>query len=764
MAAATSRVREVSPAPAKIVELHRYFWWQEWFRWVVWFFARWFYRIRVHGLENIPAKGGAVLVPNHVSFLDGPVIMMMVKRPIRAFVWAGNFRGSLGRRWADSWSPIFVDVGPKSIVRALREARAAVARGDLLMLFAEGGITRNTQISAFRDGLLRVLEGTDAPVIPVFVDELWGSIFSFSGGRFFTKWPRAWRQPVSLHFGKAIYNVSDVFQVRQAVADLGAAAVAQRTKPYLSLPAAFIGNCKKRLFKAKLTDSPDESTTGGSCLLRTLILRRLLRRHGLARDERHVGVLLPPSVGGVLANMAIAIDSRVPIHLNYTVSSDVLNQCLEVAGIRHVVTSRRVMSKLDLKLNAEIVYLEDFKSQVRWTDKVAGAVGAYLVPAWWHSWRLGLQRLRGQETATIIFTSGSTGTPKGVVLSYDNIASNVIAIEQVVMLTSKDIVLGVLPYFHSFGYTVTLWTPMGLNMKAVYHYSPLDARRIGELIRKHKVNVFLATPTFLRSYLKRCTREQMQTLEVVVAGAEKLPTSLCDAFEEKFGMRPVEGYGCTELSPLVSVNVPPTRGHSPHQIERKEGTVGRPVPNVSAKIVHPESGVELGADEEGMLLVTGPNVMQGYYRDPEKTRSVMRDGWYVTGDIALIDRDGFIRITGRESRFSKIGGEMVPHILLEETLIRLNGGDEEEGQNLAVASVPDEARGERLVVLYTKLNQSPDDLCAALSAEGLPNLFIPAPGDFYAIPSLPVLGTGKLDLKGLHQKALDVAQPRRGTM
>jgi acyl-[acyl-carrier-protein]-phospholipid O-acyltransferase/long-chain-fatty-acid--[acyl-carrier-protein] ligase len=453
--------------------------------------------------------------------------------------------------------------------------------------------------------------------------------------------------------------------------------------------------------------------------------------------------------------MALALDKRVAVNLNYTVTSDVMNECIKTAGIKRVLTSRQVLSKLNLELDAEIIELENFKEKVTLGDKIAGALGAFVTPAWLLAMQLGLGSIKLEDEATVIFTSGSTGTPKGVMLTYANVASNVEAIEQVVHLTSKDVIVGILPFFHSFGYTVTMWTPMTLDIKSIYHYSPLDAKRIGMLCKKHKATVLLSTPTFLRSFLKRCTVEQFKTLDVVVAGAEKLPVSLCDAFEEKFGIRPVEGYGCTELSPLVSVNVPHSRSSSKHQKDRCEGSVGRPIPNVAAKTVDPETYVDLPVGEPGMLLIKGPNVMKGYMKLPEKTAQVIRDGWYVTGDLARIDDDGFIHITGRESRFSKIGGEMVPHIKIEEILTDLIGGDEEEGLKAAVTAVPDQKKGERLIVLHTAIDRTVDELRAGLSEAGLPNIYIPSSDSFIEISEMPVLGTGKLDLKGLKQTALD---------
>jgi acyl-[acyl-carrier-protein]-phospholipid O-acyltransferase/long-chain-fatty-acid--[acyl-carrier-protein] ligase len=263
----------------------------------------------------------------------------------------------------------------------------------------------------------------------------------------------------------------------------------------------------------------------------------------------------------------------------------------------------------------------------------------------------------------------------------------------------------------------------------------------------------LATPTFLRSYLRRCEPEDFATIDVVVAGAEQLPVDLCQAFEERFGVRPVEGYGCTELSPLVAVNVPPSRSPRQAQPVTREGTVGRVIPGVAAKITHLDTGEELGPGQAGMLWIKGPNVMLGYMNQPEKTEDVIRDGWYQTGDVAMIDRDGFIKITGRESRFSKIGGEMVPHLLIEEKIARIIGGGEDE-MKVCLTAVPDPRKGERLVVLHTAIDKTPEAICKELHAAGLPNIWIPSADSFVEVEQIPVLGTGKLDLRGMKDLAL----------
>jgi acyl-[acyl-carrier-protein]-phospholipid O-acyltransferase/long-chain-fatty-acid--[acyl-carrier-protein] ligase len=417
------------------------------------------------------------------------------------------------------------------------------------------------------------------------------------------------------------------------------------------------------------------------------------------------------------------------------------------------------MERMNFDIDAKLVYLEDLREKVGLSDKLAGMIAAYLTPVGMLERRLRLTEIQSDELLPVIFTSGSTGRPKGVMLSYENVGSNTRAIDEVVHLRGDDVLLGLLPFFHSFGYTVTLWTVLTLPPKGVYHYSPLDAKVVGKLCREHRGTILLSTPTFLRGYIKRVEPEEFRTLDVVVAGAEKLPIDVSDAFEMRFGARPVEGYGTTELSPLVSVNVPASRSRAqPGAVERKEGSVGRPVPGVQARIVHPETGGVLPSGETGMLQIAGPNVMLGYLNQPEQTREVLNEGWYTTGDLAYLDSDGFIFITGRESRFSKIGGEMVPHILVEEAINRVLGAGDEE-MVAVVTAVPDEKKGERLVVLHREMNRPASDVCRQLAQQGLPNLWTPAPDSFIQVAEIPVLGTGKLDLKRMREVALSRFAP-----
>lgn len=516
------------------------------------------------------------------------------------------------------------------------------------------------------------------------------------------------------------------------------------------VPRAFLRQCKRTLFQRKVVDSTGVEMTGGSLLMRTLIFRRLLLRGVLGDDERFVGLLVPPSAGGILANAAVTLCRRVAVNLNYTVTSDTLNYCIAQCGIRHVLTSRRFMERFDFKLDAELVYLEDLREQVTTADKLAGAVGAYLTPSAILERQLSLHTITPDELFTIIYTSGSTGKPKGVMLSFANVGTNSAAIEDILQLDGHDMVLGILPFFHSFGFTVGLWSVLALGPRGAYHFSPLDAKIIGKLCHDYKVTILVSTPTFLRSYMRRCTPEEFASLELVVTGAEKLPDDLLEAFEERFHIRPMEGYGTTELSPIVSVNVPPNRAIGGDTTQNRKGTVGRPVPGVSAKTIDHETGADLPTGEPGILLIKGPNVMQGYFKMPDETAAAIRDGWYVTGDMGLVEDDGFIRITGRLSRFSKIGGEMVPHIRIEELLQKVMSEDEDT-LAVAVSAMPDPRKGERLVVFHLPCEKSIDQVLKELAAFGLPNLWIPDKENFYQVDEIPLLGTGKLDLQGLKQ-------------
>jgi acyl-[acyl-carrier-protein]-phospholipid O-acyltransferase/long-chain-fatty-acid--[acyl-carrier-protein] ligase len=362
------------------------------------------------------------------------------------------------------------------------------------------------------------------------------------------------------------------------------------------------------------------------------------------------------------------------------------------------------------------------------------------------------------DLATVIFSSGSTGEPKGVMLSHYNIGANIEQMDQVFDLNRHDRFLGILPFFHSFGFTGTLWLPATLGVGVVFHPNPLDAKTIGPLVKHHAVTYLLATPTFLQIYLRGCAPADFGSLRLVMTAAEKLPDRLATAFEAHFGIRPMEGYGCTECSPTVAVNAPDFRAAGFHQVGVKRGTIGHPLPGVCVRVVdaeNPWNGNPLPLGQSGLLLARGPNVMRGYLGKPEKTAEVLHDGWYCTGDVAALDEDGFLQITDRLNRFSKIGGEMVPHIKIEEKLHELAAATE---QTFVVAGLPDEKKGERLVVLH-KLPDEKLALCLEkLAQSDLPNLWKPRADQFFRAENFPLLGTGKLDLRKVKEVAAQLAK------
>ena len=527
-----------------------------------------------------------------------------------------------------------------------------------------------------------------------------------------------------------------------------------------SLLRNVIAQLRKRADVTTLSDSTGASLTGRQTLLRALVLRRLLRR-AIAPGERTVGVLLPPTVAAAVTNLALALDRRVAVNLNYSLSEELVRFSLQEAGLRHVITSRAFLERMPIDLGeVEVILLEDLAKGASPIDKGVAALLAFL-PLPLLERILGIDAIPEDDLMTIIFTSGSTGRPKGVMLPWRSIEANTGMVDTLLRLRGDDVMLGVLPFFHTFGYTITLWAMLAMGVGAVYHTNPLEARVISRLIRERGVTIILGTPTLLRAYMRRLSPEDFASVEIVATGSEPLPQAVADAFESKFGIRPFQGYGATELGPIVSANVPAARALGEPSAVLREGTVGRPARGVRIEVRDPETGAVLETGERGVLWVTGPHVMLGYLNQQDLSDAVLQDGWYNTGDVVTVDEDGFITIVGRQSRFAKVGGEQVPFAAIEEALATLTGGSEDGAPRAVVTAVPDEATGERLVVVHTALDQSPDELVKGLADAGLPRLFIPAPVDFYEIETMPLIGIGKVDLEAINRFARLAAATRQ---
>jgi acyl-[acyl-carrier-protein]-phospholipid O-acyltransferase / long-chain-fatty-acid--[acyl-carrier-protein] ligase len=720
-------------------------------RLLLWIATHTLYRIHMEGRDNVPAKGGALIVPNHVSMVDAVLLIASIERPIRFLMFKGSYDHPLVKPFAKIMGviPISSQLRPREMIQSLRTATQALQDGEIVCIFPEGQMTRIGQMLPFRRGMERIVKGVDVPIIPVNLGGVWGSIFSFERGKFLWKLPHKIPYPVTVTFGKPMPSTSSAQDVRQAVQELGAEAYQFRKRYMRTLHRSFVHTARQHPFRFAMADGRTPKLSFGGALTRTVFLAR--RLCPIWRDQKMVGILLPPSVPGALVNLAALLLGKVPVNLNYTASNEVLASCAKQCELKTVITSKAFLERVHLQPPAEAIMLEDLSEKPRLAERLSAALIAWLLPVRLVEKAVGAGAKVGlDDTATIIFSSGSTGDPKGVILSHYNVASNVEQMNQVFMLGSHDKILGILPFFHSFGFTGTLCLPTAIGMGVVFHPNPLEPRAIGALVSQYAVTFLLATPTFLQTYLRRCSPEDFGSLQYVMAGAEKLPERISVAFEDVFGIRPLEGYGCTECSPAVTVNTKDFRAADFRQVGAKRASIGHPLPGISVRIVNPETFGPVPPGETGLLLVRGPNVMQGYLNRPEKTAEVLRDGWYNTGDIAAIDEDGFIRVTDRLTRFSKIGGEMVPHIKVEDTLHEIIGATE---QVFAVTCVPDEKKGERLIVLHTLSADKLQECLALLAKSDLPPLWKPRPDQFVHVESLPYLGTGKLDLRRLKEIA-----------
>jgi acyl-[acyl-carrier-protein]-phospholipid O-acyltransferase/long-chain-fatty-acid--[acyl-carrier-protein] ligase len=723
-------------------------------RLLLWMATHSIYRIKVEGRENIPERGGALFVSNHMSFVDALLLIASTDRPVRFILFKDIYDHPFIKPFAKILRciPISSQLRPREMIRSLREASEAIRAGEVVCIFAEGQITRIGLLLPFRRGFERIMKGVEAPIVPVNLDGVWGSIFSFEKGRFIWKIPRRIPYPVTVSFGRPMPPTSTPFEVREAVQELHTAAYRLRKKRMKPIHRSFVRTAHHFPFRYAMGDARVPRLRFGAALLRTIFLARRLRK--IWEGQEMVGILLPPSVGGALVNFAALLAGKVPVNLNYTASNESLASCAQQCRLQTVITTKMLLERLKVQPPGKTILIEEAIEKPRASEKIAALL------LWWLPARRLERTLRGSKAAsiddlaTIIFSSGSTGEPKGVMLTHYNIASNIEQVGQTFMLGRKDCILGVLPFFHSFGFTVTLWLPAVMGVGVVYHPNPLDLCAISALVHKYKVTFLLATPTFLQAYLRRCSPEDFGSVQFVLVGAEKLPERLALAFEDRFGVKPLEGYGCTECSPVVTVNTRDFRAPGFRQVGAKRGRIGHPLPGVSVRIVDPETQQPLATGHAGLLLVNGPNVMKGYLGRPDKTAEVLKDGWYITGDIATLDEDGFLMITDRLSRFSKIGGEMVPHVKVEEKLQEMAG---ETDRAFVVTGVPDGKKGERLVVLTTLPEEKLKECLEKLPQAGLPNLWSPRPNQFFYVTELPHLGTGKLDLRKIRDIALQLS-------
>jgi acyl-[acyl-carrier-protein]-phospholipid O-acyltransferase/long-chain-fatty-acid--[acyl-carrier-protein] ligase len=617
-----------------------------------------------------------------------------------------------------------------------------------VVIFVPGVVyVRSGQTLTIPIEILKFLTSAGAPILPLFVDHPEDTALGTER--------RDEIERIVLSFGEPLQReAANLANYTENL--LIAAETAFAARPILKSHLAWemLKGLKKNSRSAEIIDGNDGCHLRFDKLLAAaIVLSKVIRQE---TQQKRVGIILPPGKGGLIANLATLLAGKVPVNLNFTAGEKAIQSCIAQAGLDKFITADpfvRKMSSFSWPPNKQLLLLD------RVLPPLKARIGLWLVlskilsPSLLAS-ILKVPKKGGNQEAVLLFTSGSSGDPKGVVLSHRNLLANVNQFGARIDLRTSDRILGCLPLFHSFGCTVTMWYPMIEGVTVVTYPSPLEVAKLAELIEEHSINLLLATPTFLRGYLRKATKEQFASLKLVITGAEKLPKKVAEAFEERFGKPVLEGYGLTETSPVTNVNLPdatkPAGSRGPVLPNHRFGSVGLFIPGIAVRITDPDTNEPRPLHQSGMIWLRGSNIFEGYLGQPEKTASVMKNGWFKTGDLGRVDEDGFLYIEGRLSRFSKIGGEMVPHETVED-LINKAAGHGDDARHIAIVGVPDEAKGEALVLLSSNPDLNLQALRVKLTEEGIPALWIPK--KIVDVPEIPILASGKMDIKGCQDLA-----------
>jgi acyl-[acyl-carrier-protein]-phospholipid O-acyltransferase / long-chain-fatty-acid--[acyl-carrier-protein] ligase len=733
------------------------------------------YKIDVQGMQNIPQKGGVLLLGNHISFVDWAIIQIACPRPVH-FV----MEKSIYDRWYLQWFLKLVGCIP---IQAGAQSKAALAEiatllddGKVVCLFPEGTLSRTGNMATFRKGYERAIEltnDTSICIVPLYLHGLWGSQFSRSSTRIKSTRSAGYTRDVMIAFGEAMSKDTSTDILKRRVFDLSIHAWDAHIHAQSNIAATWIDRVKSQGDSSPaITDtlmgkilSPSQALAAASAIA---------KRISSCASEQNIGVLLPTGAGGVLTNMAALLAGKTIVNLNYTASTDAIAAAIAQAEISTIYTSARFIKKLKDKgiplepvlENVQLVYVEELIQSISRAEMLARWLLVKAMPAALLKHLL-LTAIPSDATAAILFSSGSEGLPKGVQLSHQNIIANVKQVADVLNTQDNDAVMASLPLFHAFGLTVTQFMPLLEGLPMVCHADPTDVLGVAKAIAKNRVTLLCGTSTFLRLYCRnhKVHPLMLDSLRIVVSGAEKLSPDVRDAFGKKFNKPIYEGYGATETAPVASVNLPDVIDLRSYRVQQgqKLGSVGMPLPGTSIKIVDPacldsnisnETINELPTGEQGMILIGGVQVMQGYLQQPEKTAASIKviDGlrWYVSGDKGFLDEEGYLTIVDRYSRFAKIGGEMVSLTAVEGTVRKVLAlNTVSENQEILAVNLPDEKKGERIVLLMSSSNEASGELVTmsdvrqAMSDNQCNPLMIPS--ELIILEALPKLGTGKMD-------------------
>ena len=706
-------------------------------------------KLELHGESNIPSSG-ILIIANRLAFQDLLNLEKLLSGRKLVFL--------IDRRL--DYDPLLQAHLEKEDTHALEfssdEASKAIFKRELHQYLAEGSVvifvpgvayTRSGQNLSIPSEILKFLTSAGAPILPLFVDHPEESALGVEN--------RSDVERIVLSFGEPLQReAANLANFTEHLLIAGETAYACRPILQSHLARELLRGLKKHGRSAGIIDGLDGSRLRFDKLLAASIaLSKVVRKE---TQKKRVGIILPPGKGGILANLAVLLAGKVPVNLNFTAGEKAIASCIAQADIDKFITADpfvRKMTSFSWPPNRQLILLD------RVLPGMKGKIGLWLglskfLSAGMIASLLKLPKMGGREEAVLLFTSGSSGDPKGVVLSHRNLLANVNQFGSRIDLRSDDKVLGCLPLFHSFGCTVTMWYPVIEGVSVVTYPSPLEVAKLAELIQEHSVSLILATPTFLRGYLRKATKEQLASVKMVITGAEKLPKKVAENFKELFGKPVLEGYGLTETSPVSNVNLPdavrPDGARGPILPNHRSGSVGQFIPGIAVRITDPDTQEPLPLYTAGMIWLRGSNIFEGYLNQPEKTASVMKNGWFMTGDIGRLDEDGFLYIEGRLSRFSKIGGEMVPHETVEDLINRALGHAEDE-RRITIVGVPDEAKGEALILLSSNPDIDLQELRTKLTADGIPALWIPK--KIVDVAEIPILASGKLDIKSCEKLA-----------
>lgn len=616
-------------------------------RLIFWALTNTIYRIRTVGEENQP-KAGALLVANHVSMIDGFLLSASTSRMVRYLAYRQYYE----LKWINWFFrvghtiPVSADDSKEQIEEALERARDEIRRGHVVCIFAEGTMTRTGNLLKFRRGFERIAAGVNCPIIPVYLDGVWGSIFSYERGRFVFKRPKRLLEPITVVYGKPLPSTTKADEVRQAVQDLSTRTFAHNKDHQRPLHITFIRRAKRRWRATLATDADGSSVSFGAALIRAIALSQALRNRGDELGTR-VGILMPSGIDAMLANFAVLIAGHIPVNID---AVDVSHSAVSRAQLTTVVTTRecaRMLDSAEKLAPAAVKFFEDAEAATGAARRNRIGIICRLMPV------RSIARLfvRGNtndvdQVATILFSyrADAPDAPRGVMLTHHNLLSNLESLRQIFHVSREDCILGLIPFSNSMSLASTLLLPALAGARVAFGAELLGQPALGAFCRANHVSLIPASPAMLASILDTVEAADLSHLRQVAVGGGELEDEVRARFIDKFGIEPLQGYGCPECAPLISLNVPDYDKDGLRQPGMRRGSVGHPVPGVSVRIVDPSSGAPVARGVEGMLLVSGPNLMKGYIEGPELTRQVMKDGWYVTGDRARVDGDGFLTI------------------------------------------------------------------------------------------------------------------------